>query len=398
MNPFHAWSLVPVTVTNKFAPGPVERPVIANATAPSSVPAGGRPAPVLLVSAYFPLNKSKHSLHQSFTWLQNFYGQVATDLYVFVPPDMEDGVRKMRGQLPMHINTTFALQSDVPVLADLRATFEENVKIDFEACKHNPALYMVWAAKPYFVREAMHNVRASGRGVGGEGDGSYRYVFWVDAGSMREKHSFAHWPDVSRLDALWAEGAQLTGTPKDDLLLIPIEHPVPSHFADYQEKDGPIDERHNYESAEGSLFGGSPKALEWWMDAYFSYLRHWAAKGLFVGKDQSIMNSLFVLFPERFITVWNRDPRAPSSPGMSYYGGLGYCGDPWFYYFFWLSNESERDGMNTIWAKKWQFDFWHGRRLPCRGTNVLAMDDVLKHMFGSQWQKPHANVPIRHEA
>jgi len=42
------------------------------------------------------------------------------------------------------------------------------------------------------------------------------------------------------------------------------------------------------------------------------------------------MNTLFILYPERFITIWNRDPRSPTSPGQSYYGGQGYCGDPWY--------------------------------------------------------------------
>jgi hypothetical protein len=85
------------------------------------------------------------------------------------------------------------------------------------------------------------------------------------------------------------------------------------------------------DALSGSLFGGTPHALDWFLDIYFSYMYYYLEKGLFIGKDQSIMNTLFILYPERFITIWNRDPRAPDSYGQQkIYGGMGYCGDPWY--------------------------------------------------------------------
>jgi len=79
----------------------------------------------------------------------------------------------------------------------------------------------------------------------------------------------------------------------------------------------------------GSFFGGAPAAIEWYLDAFMTYTRHYMELGYFAGKDQEVINALLLLYPEHFITLFARDPRAPSSPGQSYYGWLGYCGDPW---------------------------------------------------------------------
>ncbi|KZV95185.1 hypothetical protein EXIGLDRAFT_766451 [Exidia glandulosa HHB12029] len=317
--------------------------------APSLAPSTATPSRILLVSAYFPLNKSKHSQFEYHKWLLNFVGQVKTDMYVFVPPEMEEVIQDMREDLPIYINTTYSSISDLPPLSPLQDSFNAQHYIDPEAAKRSAELYMIWAAKPYFVREAIQNVKLAGYGVDyQENGGNYDYVFWIDAGSMREPHAFVDWPNFDKVEQIWNNGSRLTGTPAEDLILIPLEHPIPKRFAAWEERDGPIDAGDKTSSSEGSLFGGKPKALEWWLDAYFSYMRYYLSEGHFIGNDQSIMNALFMLYPERFITVWNRDPRAPSSPGLSHYGGLGYCGDPWYYYISWMGKDVERKRMNAI--------------------------------------------------
>jgi hypothetical protein len=85
-----------------------------------------------------------------------------------------------------------------------------------------------------------------------------------------------------------------------------------------------------YRPDSGSLFGGHPEAIQWWLDTFITYTKHYLAQGFFVGKDQSIMNAIVLLYPERFFTLYARDPRAPASPGLSHYGWLGYCSDPWY--------------------------------------------------------------------
>ena len=47
----------------------------------------------------------------------------------------------------------------------------------------------------------------------------------------------------------------------------------------------------------GSFFGGRHKAIHDYATTYYAYHDKWLAQGLFVGKDQMLMNSLITLFP-----------------------------------------------------------------------------------------------------
>ncbi|KZV95184.1 hypothetical protein EXIGLDRAFT_672376 [Exidia glandulosa HHB12029] len=355
----------------------------------SGVPPVQRPpsaSPILIVTAYYPLSKSKHSLYQYNLWLANFLSRITTDVYMFTPPEMEHSLRGLRGNLPIHLNTSFQSIDHIPIISPLRDAFEEQVAKDPEAWKHVPDLYKIWTAKPWFVHEALANVRR-------EQEGRYQYVFWVDAGSMRQPHAFGHWPSIDRVRSVWADAERLSGTAADDLLFIPMEHAPDVSLVRWTEADGPL--RSSKDMSEGSLFGGTPKAIEWWYNTYLAYFHHWLDAGFFVGNDQLLMNALFLLYPARFITVWNRDPETAFDAGLSpWYGGLGYCGDPWFAYEFFLASDEERENMTTMWtSEKLRWDFWRPRP-KCRAERILPMTDVLRRTFGPNWRPPAPRLQL----
>jgi hypothetical protein len=102
---------------------------------------------------------------------------------------------------------------------------------------------------------------------------------------------------------------------------------------------------------------------------FYAYHNHYLSLGHFVGIDQDIFNSLFLLFPDRFFTVWMNDPVAPAHRGITpspslvlslERGYLGECGPEWFYYQFWLTNGPTRDIMRAIWMKeqRWRISGW----------------------------------------
>lgn len=122
----------------------------------------------------------------------------------------------------------------------------------------------------------------------------------------------------------------------------------------------------------------------------------------FAGKHRIVFNGLFMLYPQRFITVWQYDrehddfknlPKAP----------LGECGEPWWYHQFFVASNSDREHMRTIWTPSY-------RRSPefpdsppaingeesnvCRMTRTLWMDDVMRRRWGSDWKPPRTPVDI----
>ncbi|KIY42985.1 hypothetical protein FISHEDRAFT_27645, partial [Fistulina hepatica ATCC 64428] len=287
-----------------------------------------RPLPrILLVTALYPLQKSKHSKEEYAEWLKMFLGQVTTDIYFFVPPELEEVVREARPEhLHMTLNTTFASPFDIPPLRGKEEQYIALHEIDRERKKHAPDLYAVWNAKPYFLDEGLTN---AGRDV-------YDYAFWNDAGSFRGAHNYTLWPDPQRVRDVWQA--------HEDRILFPI-YTFPSWWSagSWTEDKGPLDA----EFSEGSFFGGPPDVVSWWQRVFYAYHDYYLAAGMFVGKDQTLINSLFLLFPQRIMVVWLHDDGVPHAGHRLM--PLYRCGADWFYYQFWLASDAARAAMIETW-------------------------------------------------
>jgi hypothetical protein len=189
------------------------------------------PPPILLVSAFFPLPNSKHSLSDYKSWLSRFLAPITTPIYFFTTPEFAPLIQSLRGPgLPIAINTTFSSPFDIPPLKDTRERYEEMWGWDREKHRHNPELYAIWSAKPYFLDEGLRNAA-----------GGYEYAFWTDAGSFRDSHEYAAWPDPGRVKEVWEEGSRASGTEEGDLIFFPMWAPPHSSMQFWTEGMGPID-------------------------------------------------------------------------------------------------------------------------------------------------------------
>ena len=173
--------------------------------------------------------------------------------------------------------------------------------------------------------------------------------------------------------------------------------------------------------------------MAWWARTFYAYHDYYVSRRLFVGKDQTVFNSVLVLFNERIIAVWAFDPKAPAANTELGYQSLkfflrrrrssgnhplGSCGLEWHYYQFWLSDRQTRDEMRKIWIdqekepphqdgddhnnddddsnnnNKTEEDArWWKMKLQCRFTRVLALNVLLKQSFGEEWKPPVPTLP-----
>jgi len=179
-----------------------------------------------------------------------------------------------------------------------------------------------------------------------------------------------------------------------------LPHPT---FVFWNENMGPIDNDFSQES----FFGGPPKAIDWYTRTFYAYHDKYLSLGVFVGKDQATANALLVLFPDRFITVWYNDPKAPahlqlnraSTSNTAQKSFLGQCNSERFYYQFWLADEETKEKMRDVWIQKqnrWKLWGWWRRkdRVRCQSTRALAMKDVLRRPFGDGWEPPQASIDV----
>jgi hypothetical protein len=157
--------------------------------------------------------------------------------------------------------------------------------------------------------------------------------------------------------------------------------------------------------SSGSFYGGKQPAIEWWRRVFYAYHDTYLESGMFVGKDQTVMNAILIVHAERVVTVWHGDPEAPAHVGMPEGKRmLGECGDAggWFYYQWWLAGKGERRRMSEIWERRiwakmwwWMWGVWERRGMMrggvverCRETRVLMIEEILRRRFGEGWEPP----------
>ncbi|KAF7965507.1 hypothetical protein HWV62_43096, partial [Athelia sp. TMB] len=227
---------------------------------------GSDGASILLVSAFFPLSKSKHTMNDYNTWLALFLKPITTPIYFFTTPEMAPMIRALRGDLPITINTTYASAFETAPLLGLEDEYEDMWRRDRERRIHSPELYSVWAAKPFFLDEGLKNAK-----------GRFKYAFWTDAGSFRNPHQYTAWPDAQRVEDVWQEGSRETGTRADELFFVPSQGTPHGSMQYWNEGMGPIDNEISEDTADvlttrtGSFFGGSAAAIHWWRKIYYAY-------------------------------------------------------------------------------------------------------------------------------
>ncbi|KAF5355163.1 hypothetical protein D9756_005590 [Leucocoprinus leucothites] len=343
---------------------------------------------ILLVSMYLPLEKSKHSQGDYSYWQSKFLGSITTPVYFYTTPSLEPGVLSSRGSLPIHVNTSFTSAFEVPPLQGLQDRYRKMQKLDRETWGHNADLYAVWNAKLWLLDNAVQQLKREGE--------EYDYVFWNDAGSFRWDHPYTRWPDPKRVDEVWQAGleqARAAGNMtarKEDILFFPLTGTYDWLRRYWREDDGPVDA----EISEGSFFGGSPETMSWWTKVFYAYHDYWLQRGLFVGKDQTIFNSLFLLFPSRVIGVWISDPATNIGlPPRFDTGPLGACGNPWHYYQYFLASQEEQRVMRQRWMTDlearvewpWKGWKWWLKRQECRVTRVVWVQDMVNDAFGKGW-------------
>lgn len=199
---------------------------------PSANPEGHQPK-ILLVAAFFPLAKSKHSADDYAYWLREFLQPITTDIYFYTTPEHEEKIRNARGHVPMVIDTTYSSPFHVPPLKGLEKKYTAMLELDREKDIHNPELFAVWNAKPFLLDAAVKNMARKGK--------IYDYAFWNDAGSIRGKHLYKDWPDPERVERIWRMGEKLSGVKKEDLLFYPLTSIYDDRFPHWTEEWGPVD-------------------------------------------------------------------------------------------------------------------------------------------------------------
>jgi hypothetical protein len=194
-------------------------------------------SPILIVSAYFPVSNSKHAESDYLKWMSKFLSKIESPIYFYTPPSFASSILALRGNLPITLNTSFTSAFEVPPIRPWKDAYQQQAAIDPENIqrryalrgrKHGPELYAIWLSKPYLLLEGIKNSERM--------NATYKYTFWVDAGSFRSPHDYQAWPSLDRVESIWND------TSLDNRLIVELMNLPSKTYRDWDEEDGPFED------------------------------------------------------------------------------------------------------------------------------------------------------------
>ena len=235
-----------------------------------------------VVTCYFQI-KSKHPVSHYMEWMKHML-EKKTPMVIFCDEASYPIILAERTYPTKIIVTTLEQFHSYKYIDTYRANYE----IDHERY-HSPELYLIWAEKIHFMKLALEmNPFQSD------------YFLWVDIGCFREPF-LSRWPNPKRIRQLDSSKLlTLYVTPFTEEELKCTKETLPSFL---------INNR-----LGATIFGGGKDVLLRYHELYYEMLEYFISIDRFIGKDQSILNSVYLLHPELFELVeWKP------------------CRDKWFY-------------------------------------------------------------------
>jgi hypothetical protein len=246
-----------------------------------------------IVTAYFRVKSKYDSTKYEDDWMGNMLS-LQDCMVIFCEPDLVDTMLRHRGDRIPTAVVSLRLE-DLPIASYYRSSsdfntplkfWEHQFDIDPEKRRHRSyELFWVWLSKSWFVSTAavlQHELF----------DTAHRIEFWMwaDIGSFRnEKYK----------DQRLIQHSDSILRPDDTLTVVWMAHHAPDPPKDpfWNKKLNKSEKHHFYHS--GSHAAAS--TVQAWINFHTLFvdtLDRYAAKGLFVGEDQCVLQTTCLLHPE----------------------------------------------------------------------------------------------------
>ncbi|KAJ3336234.1 hypothetical protein HDU93_003399 [Gonapodya sp. JEL0774] len=310
---------------------------------PALFPSSLNPAPATIVTAYFPLARSKHSHSDYLTWMAPLLA-IHAPLVVYTSPSALPAIKSLRDpSLPTEyviLPSPFHLPPIHPHRTAYRLL---QPPLDPERRSHSPDLYAIWNAKPFLVAAAINRAALPAN-----------VYAWVDVGSFREADTVSNlrvWPDPLRVALAFPDRNASV------LFQHIVHHKTPSLLESARSFPTSSTPLLTGDIIAGTTFWGPPRALLAYSSAFYALHDRLLEQGdCFVGKDQTLINSLLASEPSRYRVLRSKDPAQESFQ----------CGDPWFYFQKYFALDSE---LPPTWS--------------CPRPPIMTFADVLEWDHGA---------------
>lgn len=255
-----------------------------------------------VVMAYYDFSKSKYTTNEYRSWIRLFLTTVPCHLVFFCEAEFAPFVEECRAAYPEKTRIVLRKREDWIAQKFGEPFWSKQHSLDPEKDRHTPDLYKVWWEKKEFVKEAI--------ALNPFGHTDFVYT---DAGICR-------YPGLAKLLYNYPVADRI---PTDRILLMNV--------SPFTRRDDFLDPKGSSGAARigGGILAGSIEVWKRYDMLYDQVFQRYVEKGLFVGKDQTLMATL-VLENKGFVSLLDAKP---------------IFWIPWFYLLAWLGVP------DTLWQK-----------------------------------------------
>ena len=222
-----------------------------------------------VVTAYFEI-PSKHPTTYYTQWMEHMLA-IDDPLVVFTTSDWVGRIMSFRSHATSRTTIIEVRLDDVPIATKYnKSVWDQQFKLDpIGKYRKGYRLYWIWLSKTHFLNEA---IRLNPYGSS--------HFMWMDIGCFRGGNIFANQTVMRHLEAI----------PNESVLF--VAHREPSAQTDPWFTDMKGTSPLFFTS--GSMFAGTKETIELFHKRFLETVQGYMVRGLFVGEDQTILQSTCV--------------------------------------------------------------------------------------------------------
>jgi len=226
-----------------------------------------------IVTAYYEIEKSKHSKENYFNWIKNFM-TINNYMVIFVNDEIQKNkIYNLRLDY-MDKTKIIILPFEELYCYQFMDYWNKDYERDIEKQLHNQNLYIIWNEKTAFMKKAMDL-----------NPFNTEFYCWSDIGMVKDDLILSYiktFPSSKMLNLI----------DKTKVYLLNLK----TFFKDINHYIG------------GGFIMCHKDMVDIWYDNYYSMLNEFMKKDLFAGKDQNIMNVIYDNFPKIIKLIEPIDP------------------------------------------------------------------------------------------
>lgn len=233
---------------------------------------------VTLVTCFYKF-KSKHNFGNYIIWINKFVNEIDCNMIIFTNKDMKKLITKLIKKKEKNIIFVEKDFNNLEILKEYKEDFWiKQYQLD-SPCQHGnrtKECYIIWNSKFNFLKEAIElNPFKSDKFI------------WNDIGSLRENKDVKNYPKYTNISS--------------DKLDIVILNSFPKKILDKEMffRDQVI--------FSGAIFGGGKDVILKLYEEYYKIFKKYIEKDLFIGCDQQLIISMYLLNHQFFNIINNKD-------------------------------------------------------------------------------------------